>query len=142
MSHRNDVGHVQVDDALDVRPVGVDGGVQDEAGDVDAEVGGARLHDGALHVDLDQAGGRDLVVEHAEGVDEEMLRVLADAEGDVVVHVLRPAVHVHQAVGGRQLAPQLLLGLGVAHALQAADVVDGDHAHAAWEGYSNQYFTP
>ena len=48
------------------------------------------------------------------------------------------AVEVHQAVGGGQLAAEGLLGLGVAHALKAADVVDGSDAGcASWKNSNN-----
>ena len=50
-----------------------------EPGHVDPEIGRSSLHDLTLHVDLDQAGGCDLVVQHAKGVDEKMFCVLADA---------------------------------------------------------------
>ena len=63
----------------------MDGRVKHESGHVNAEVGGAGLDDGALHVDLDEAGGSDLAVHHAEGVDQEVLCVLADSGRNVVV---------------------------------------------------------
>ena len=50
-----------------------------EPGHVDPEIGRSSLHDLTLHVDLDQAGGCDLVVQHAKGVDEKMFCVLTDA---------------------------------------------------------------
>ena len=50
-----------------------------EPGNVDPKIGRSRLHDLALHVDFDQAGGCDLVVQHAKGVDEKMFCVLTDA---------------------------------------------------------------
>ena len=55
-------------DTLDVRPGLVDGGVQEEAGLVDPEVGGSLLHQISLHVDLHQRGSCHLVVKHAEWV--------------------------------------------------------------------------
>lgn len=63
----------------------MDGRVKHESGHVNAEVGGAGLDDGALHVDLDEAGGSDLAVHHAERVDQEVLCVLADSGRNVVV---------------------------------------------------------
>ena len=70
----------------------MDGRVKHESGHVNAEVGGAGLHHVALHVDLDQAGGGNLVVQHTEGVDQEMFGVLTDANGDVVIDALGPAM--------------------------------------------------
>ena len=63
----------------------MDGRVKHESGHVNAEVGGAGLDDGALHVDLDEAGGSDLAIHHAERVDQEVLCVLADSGRNVVV---------------------------------------------------------
>lgn len=68
-----------MDNTLDVRAGGVDGRVKHEAGHADAKVGGAGLDDVTLHVHLDEGGGRHLVVQHAEGVEQEVFRVLADA---------------------------------------------------------------
>ena len=79
LTHRNDVWCVEVDDALDVGPGLVDGAVQHEARLVHSEVGGALLHGLALHVDLHQARGRHLAVQHPERVQQEMFRVLAHA---------------------------------------------------------------
>ena len=50
-----------------------------KAGHVDPEIGRSSLHDLTLHVDLDKAGGCDLVVQHAKGIDEKMFCVLTDA---------------------------------------------------------------
>ena len=66
-------------DAPDVGPGGVDGSVQTEANLVDAEVGGSRVEDLALHVHFEETGRGDLVVEHAVRHDEEVLQLLVDA---------------------------------------------------------------
>ena len=66
----------EVQHALEVRPVGVDGRVHHESGDVDAVVGGAGLHHVALHVHLYQRRRRHLGVQRAERVDQEVLCVL------------------------------------------------------------------
>ena len=50
-----------------------------EPGHVDPKIGRSSLHDLTLHVDLDQAGGCDLVVQHAKGIDEKMFCVLTEA---------------------------------------------------------------
>ena len=54
--------------------------MQHETGDADAEVCGPGLDHLALHVDLDQARGRDLVVKHSERVEQEVLRILTNAD--------------------------------------------------------------
>lgn len=68
-----------MDDTLDVGAGSMDGRVKHEACHTDAEVGGATLDDVALHVHLDEGGGSDFVVQHAEGVEQEVFGVLADA---------------------------------------------------------------
>ena len=70
---------VEVDDTPDVRPGSVDGGVEHETSHADAKVGGATLDNVPLHVHLDEGGGRHLVVQHAEWVEQEVFGVLADA---------------------------------------------------------------
>ena len=68
LTYRHNVGGVEVDDALDVGSGLVDGGVQHETCLVHPEVGCPLLHHLSLHVDFDQTGSRDLVVEHPEWV--------------------------------------------------------------------------
>ena len=51
----------------------------------------------------------------------------------MVVDALSPAESLHESVGGGQLASEVLLGFGVAHALEAADVVDGNDTRATCE---------
>ena len=70
----------EVEDALEVWPVGVDGRVHHEALHVDAVVGGARLDHIALHVHLDQRRRGHLRVQRAERVDQEVLRVLEEGK--------------------------------------------------------------
>ena len=61
---------MRVQHALHLGTAVVDGAVDDEAGRVDVVLG---LHQRpALVIDLDQAGGRDLVEQHAVGVDQEV----------------------------------------------------------------------
>ena len=78
-THGDNVWCVKVNNAFEVWSGGMDGRMEHKTGDVDTEVGRARLDDAALHVDLYQAGGRDLVVEHAERVEQEVLSVLTNA---------------------------------------------------------------
>ena len=68
-----------VDDTLEVRPGRVNCGMEHKSGHVDTKIGRSRFHDLALHVDLDQAGGCDLVVQHSKGVNEKVFCVLTDA---------------------------------------------------------------
>ena len=68
-----------MNNTLEVRPRRVDRSMDLEPGHVNTEIGRSRLHDVALHVHLDQAGGCDLVVQHSKGVDEKVFGVLTDA---------------------------------------------------------------
>ena len=54
--------------------------MEHEAGDVDAEVGGSRLDDATLHVNLHQTRRSDLVVKHAERVQQKVLSVLTNTD--------------------------------------------------------------
>lgn len=115
-------------DALEIRPGSVYCRVQLKAGHVNAEVGCSLLDEGALHVDLDEAGGGDLVEEQTVRIDEEVLLILVQSGGDLAAHALAPAVQVHEPEDSGELASQQLLALGVAHALDTANVVDWHHA--------------
>ena len=87
--HRNAVQGVGVQHEPGVVTGSVDGAVDDEA----RRVHGKRrlLQLVALLVDLDQAGGGDLVEEHAVGVDQEMILRSRHARRDVRVHEVFPA---------------------------------------------------
>ena len=50
-----------------------------------------------LHVDLDEAGGRDLVVEHPKGVQQEMLRILTNS-GLQISNIQSPTVSAKSEV--------------------------------------------
>ena len=80
----------------------VDGAVNDEAGDVDAVVGGVEQRV-AVEVDLDQAGGVDLFVQHAVGIDQEVIVAARHAAGDVVGDHLGHAVHRGQPIAGGEI---------------------------------------
>ena len=62
---------------------------------------------------------------------------LAYPERDVIVDSLRPTVEICEAVSAGQSAAERLLVLRVAHPLEATDVVDRRHAHAAWKQEGN-----
>lgn len=78
-THCHNCWVMEVDDAFNVRSGSMDGRVEHEAGHTDAKVGGATLDDVPLHVHLDKGGGRHLMVQHAERVEQEVFCVLADA---------------------------------------------------------------
>ncbi len=105
--HRHAGPGVGVDDAVHVGLGHVDRAVDHEAGAVDAVVE-ARPELGlgqhvAVVVDLDQARGGDLLVEHAVGVDQEMVGLARHAHRDVVGDQVGHAVDVHQPVAGGEI---------------------------------------
>ena len=63
----------------------------------------------ALHVDLDQRGGGDLLEHHVIGVDEEMVFRPRYARRQVREDQIVPAVQRHQPVGGGQIDARLPL---------------------------------
>lgn len=67
---------VKVDDALDVRACRMYSSMKLEAWYVGPKVSGSLLNDRTLHVNLDQARGRHLMIQHAKRVHQEMLLVL------------------------------------------------------------------
>ncbi|MNO61711.1 hypothetical protein D3C76_523650 [compost metagenome] len=93
-----------------VGPGGVDGGVDHIGGGVDAVVIIRLVEHLAVEVDLVQAGSGDLLVEHAERVEQDMLGFAGHAQGDVVVDQVGHAVGVQGTVQRRQLDPGLPLG--------------------------------
>src|SRR5438045_4377205 len=77
------------------------------------------LHDALpILVDLDQAGGGDLVEEHAVGVDQEMILRSRHARRDVRVHEVFPAEVRDEPVAGRDRKSTRLNSshLGIAYA--------------------------
>ena len=64
---------MEVNDAAEVGTGSVEGGVEGEAGVVDAHPRRSLVQDVPGQVDLDEAGSADLVVEQAEGVDQHLL---------------------------------------------------------------------
>lgn len=102
--------------------------VQLIAGDMYAEIRRALLDDAALHVSLDEARGRGLVIEKSVGIDEEVLLVLVQSRSNHTTDSLRPAVQVEQPEDCGELAPKQFLALGIAHALHSTYVVYRDDA--------------
>ena len=117
---------VNVDDEAGVFSSRVHGRVQNEAGDVDAEVSGAAVHQVALEVDFDQRRRGDLVIQQSERIEQEVIFVSGNADGNVVEDGLSPSEVVHQSVQGGQLAAQLLLSSHITGWHDIADVIDGD----------------
>src|SRR4051812_24595826 len=70
-----------------------------------------RLDIVAVAVDLDQRGGGDLVVEHAEPVDQEMLLPAGYARGDAGVDQVGPAEQIDQPIARREIDPGAPFGL-------------------------------
>ena len=66
-------------DAFNVWSCAMDGRVQHETSNIDAKISCARFHYAALHINLDQRRGSDLVVKHAKRVEQKVLRVLANS---------------------------------------------------------------
>ena len=81
--------------------------MDDVAGRVDRIVVFGLQHGIAVEIDLDQARGRDLLVQHAVGIDEDVVLGLGHARGDVVVDEVGHAVERHQPVAGGQIDARL-----------------------------------
>lgn len=73
------------------------------------------------------------MIEQPERIDQKQFLVGVQAGGDLSAEPLCPAVQVEEPKRGRQLAAQDLLAFGVAHRLDAPDVVDRQHAVRALE---------
>jgi hypothetical protein len=96
-------------------------------GFVDAVVGIRLPNNRALDVDLDQARGGDLFVEHAVEIDQQMVFAARDTRGDVVVDEVGHAVLVDQAIAGGEIDARLpLLGRDLrADRLEVGRVIHG-----------------
>lgn len=123
-THRGNGRSCNMNNTLDIGSRSVYCRMQLEACHVHAEVRRALLDNRALHIDLDQTGGGDLVIEQSIRIHQEVLLILIEPGGDVAADTLRPSVQIEQSEDRRQLASQQLLALGVSHALHAANVVD------------------
>ena len=67
-TYSNDCWRMYVYDAFNVWSCAMDGRVQHETSNIDAKISCARFHYAALHINLDQRRGSDLVVKHAKWV--------------------------------------------------------------------------
>jgi hypothetical protein len=113
--------------AGDVRPRLVDRAVDHVTRFVDAVVGVGLPDDLALDVDLHQARRRDLLVEHAVEVDEQVILAAGDARRDVVVDEVGHPVFVHEAIAGGEVDARLpFLGRNLAaDRLEVGRIVHG-----------------
>src|SRR5262249_20415602 len=96
------------------------------------------VDDLAVHVDLDQARRRDLLVQQSVRVDEELVLGTRNPQRNMVVHEVRPAMLGDQPVGGGQLDAGLPLLL--AHALTNRRGLEiGDCHWSSSPGYGDEY---
>jgi hypothetical protein len=103
--HRAAGDRVGMDDAGDFRARPVDRAGDREAAAVDRVLRGFdRI---ASAVDLDQGRGGDLLIQHAVGVDQEVILRPGHAGGDPRVDQIRPAEPVDEAVAGGEIDPGL-----------------------------------
>ena len=100
--HRHAGQRVGVDHAIDVVARRVHRAVNHVAGLVDTVVGGVE-NDFAVDVDLDHAGGGHLLVQHAVGVDQELVVCSRHARRNVVGDHLGHAEFMHEPVAGGEI---------------------------------------
>src|SRR5947208_10004037 len=115
--HRNGTpgDRVGVDHAVDVGA-----GHMDRAGDREApavELGIRALDRVPVDVELHQRGGGDLVVQHAESVDQEMILRPRDPCGYPGIDQIRPAEQIDETIAGGEVDPRLPLRLARARRL-------------------------
>src|SRR5688572_25887380 len=101
---------MRVDHAVRIVAHGVDGAVNDKASQVYRVIGS--VQDVALQIDFHQVPGGNLGVVQTVGVDEKMRLSAWNAEGDVVVDHLGPALGIDETIERRQLEPKLPLFSG------------------------------
>ena len=78
MTYGDNVGCMKMYNAFEVRSCGVDGRMEHESSDVDAEVCRSGLYHASLHVHLNQTGGCDLVVKHPKRIEQKVLSILTN----------------------------------------------------------------
>jgi hypothetical protein len=105
--YRNAGTGMGVQHAGDVRPRLVDRAVDHVTRFVDAVVGVRLPDDRALEVDLHQARGRDLLVQHTVEVDQQVVLAAGNARGDVIVDEVGHCVLVDQAITGGKINARL-----------------------------------
>ncbi|MCY1294532.1 hypothetical protein D9M70_438310 [compost metagenome] len=110
--HRRAGARVGVQDDVRIRAGGVHRGVDDIGGGVDAEAVVGLVHQGAVEVDLVQAGGGDFLVQHAERIEQDVLGLARHPRGDVVVDQVGHAVGVNRTVQRGQFDAHFPFGRG------------------------------
>jgi len=108
--HRDAGRGVRVHHAVRVLPRFMDRAVDDVSRSVHRIAVIGFLDDVARQVDLDQARGGDLLVEHPVAADQDVVLGTRHARGDVVVDQVRHAVLRHQAIAGGKIDAHLPLG--------------------------------
>ena len=98
--HGDAGGRVGVKDASRIRPCTVDRRMNDEAGGADVKRVVVELV--AVDIHLDEVGGVHLLIKQPEGIDEEMLALAGDAQGDMIVdHIRHPVVGAQMVARGQ-----------------------------------------
>ena len=106
---RGAVGRVQMKHAAGILAHFMDRRMDGEAGRVDAVVALGELV--AVEIDLDQAGGGDLVEHQPVGIDQEMMFRSRHARGDVGIDQIIPAIMRDQPIAGGEIDPLGPFGL-------------------------------
>ena len=89
-------------DAIDVMPRHMNCAMDHKSRGVNVVVGSVEQHV-AIDVDLDQTGRIDFLIEHAVGIDQEMIGLTGNATRDVVRNQFGHVVHRRQTVAGSQI---------------------------------------
>jgi hypothetical protein len=119
-------------DAVDVMARHVDGAMNDKARDIDVVVAGVE-QGVAIDVDLDQARRVHLLIEHAVGIDQELIVMPRHAAGNVVRDPLGVAVHRGQAITGGEIDARFPF-LGADLLADRFDDLDGGRADGRIHG--------
>jgi hypothetical protein len=99
---------MRVNHASDIVPGTVNRAVNHIPCFVDAVVQLAKIRltqNVSIYVDFDEAGGRDLFIEHSVGVDQESALLIGHRCGDVVGHHVRHLIVRNQPIARREIDP-------------------------------------
>src|SRR5215831_16056874 len=130
-----------MDHAIDVLASAMDRAVNDEAGFVHGSVG--LLDQIAVEIDLDEIGGRHLVEQQPEAVEQEMPRRARNPRRNVRVDQIGPAEMLHQPVTRREIDALLpLSGIDIALCGSADGGRDRWHSHPLKSTRSQSYRQP
>jgi len=122
---------VRVNHAGHFGPRRMHGAVDNVAGLIHAVVKGSeigRAEDVAIVVDLDQARRRNLLVQHAVGVDQKGVLFRRDAGRNVIGHHVGHAIQLDEAITRREIDPRLPLRCGAVSAHRTELEAAGRHA--------------